>query len=173
MLSPKWDISYPSVKVNDHRGRGGGHVVRAWAVDFCSDTVCHWHYWTWQGCYTYRTLSSAAVTACTRPGQDQSQHGKERGSWSPTLNWGTTGNYWLLGEGNSVFFMNVAPKRQPCSRRLSYTQADIGSTKWTPVFKKMEHVSLWYIWSHNIWAFKWLSDFWNTLKLAIIMKLCI
>lgn len=109
------------------------------------------------------TLSSAAVTACTRPGQDQSQHGKERGSWSPTLNWGTTGNYWLLGEGNSVFFMNVAPKRQPCSRRLSYTQADIGSTKWTPVFKKIEHVSLWYIWSHNIWAFKWLSDFWNTL----------
>lgn len=109
------------------------------------------------------TLSSAAVTACTRPGQDQSQHGKERGSWSPILNWGTTGNYWLLGEGNSVFFMNVAPKRQPCSRRLSYTQADIGSTKWTPVFKKMEHVSLWYIWSHNIWAFKWLSDFWNTL----------
>lgn len=69
------------------------------------------------------------------------QHRWGRVSWSSTPSWGAISNRWLLGQGRSVFFREVAPAGYPWYSRHSYTHGHKGNTVELVGFKA-KHVKL-------------------------------
>lgn len=79
-------------------------------------------------CYTWELPE--AVTACRRPTQEQSifHHG-EGGAYGPIPGWEAINSWWLLEEGDSVFFKVWPLIGWPqCGR---WPHEYVGSTDWT------------------------------------------
>jgi hypothetical protein len=116
----------PNPRLRRHCRRGGRKIVRV-AIGLWG-SKCHSDFLAMTDHCTHGL--TAVVAACTWPTHERSSQCSSMGNKDPALNWGAIDSWWLVGEGESVFFKVVAlaglPHSSECSMCIMAAQIMLG-----------------------------------------------
>lgn len=123
------DVSNPfHLRLSGHCEKGGRETVRAGGTDACTLNVFAWHDSAHPTLHMNSKWLGISYTNknCTRSRHPESQQG-------------TSENWWLHREGETVYCRDVSPEDYSCFSRWTYTHACTGSVKGTQWILK-EHM---------------------------------